>query len=270
MGGIKEDWEILVFLSRWGTQAFTKGDILCEKQSKTQKNSFHVWFHTVPLLSSLPPDWAQPHWGPQTSSGHCCLTAVTMRLHLWDVAVLKAHDLKWRTLQEIKKTVQRGSCRQKACWKYTIFLGGSPMYMGNLYLPMAMAEYFQGSSLFIFWQHESVPPPPSCKCCSICHKASGSSLPALIPECCRSMVCGAAVITFHSGTSQTYPLCTWGRACGWAFVPGLWAPQLRDHGAHCSPHPISLSWFSTADFSFLFLFSFYNPLQEQEKRNTIP
>lgn len=103
MGGIKEDWEILVFLSRWGTQAFTKGDILCEKQSKTQKNSFHVWFHTVPLLSSLPPDWAQPHWGPQTSSGHCCLTAVTMGLHLWDVAVLKAHDLKWRTLQEIKK-----------------------------------------------------------------------------------------------------------------------------------------------------------------------
>lgn len=196
-------------------------------------------------------------------------------LHPWDVAVLKAHDLKWTTLQEIKKkTVQRGPCHQKACWKYTIFLGGSPMYMGNLYLPMAMAEYFQGSSLFIFWQHESVPPPPpsppSCKCCSICHKASGSSLPTLIPERCRSMVCGAAVITFHSGTSQTYPLCTWGRACGWAFVPGLWAPQLRDHGAHCSPHPISLSWFSTADFSFLFLFSFYNPLQEEEKRNTIP
>lgn len=82
-------------------------------------------------------------------------------LHPWDVAVLKAHDLKWTTLQEIKKkTVQRGPCHQKACWKYTIFLGGSPMYMGNLYLPMAMAEYFQGSSLFIFWQHESVPPPP--------------------------------------------------------------------------------------------------------------
>lgn len=192
-------------------------------------------------------------------------------LHPWDVAVLKAHDLKWTTLQEIKKK----QCREvlvirKPAENIPFSLEEVPCTWGIYIYQWPWQNISKEAPCSYFGSMRVSPPPPSCKCCSICHKASGSSLPALIPECCRSMVCGAAVITFHSGTSQTYPLCTWGRACGWAFVPGLWAPQLRDHGAHCSPHPISLSWFSTADFSFLFLFSFYNPLQEQEKRNTIP
>lgn len=193
-------------------------------------------------------------------------------LHPWDVAVLKAHDLKWTTLQEIKKknSAER-SLSSESLLKIYHFPWRKSHVHGEFISTNGHGRIFPRKLLVhILAAWECSPSPPSCKCCSICHKASGSSLPALIPERCRSMVCGAAVITFHSGTSQTYPLCTWGRACGWAFVPGLWAPQLRDHGAHCSPHPISLSWFSTADFSFLFLFSFYNPLQEQEKRNTIP
>lgn len=185
-----------------------RGGYIMQKKPP-QKNPFPVGFDNAPLLPSLSP--AQPRRArsvgqPAPSQPFSLLSPSQLPC----VAPARCCSARCCAREKKKKKISaERSLSSENLLNDTFFLGRSRIYMGNLHVSMTVAEYFWGSPLLIFWQHQSV--FPNCKCRSICHKAIGSkslSFPV-------------------KGASQKHSVCCWDIRRG----------KQDERVAHCSSVP---------------------------------